>query len=135
MTLWIDSNNQLHDDMDGTALSLPSWPQGMTQATPAQITAITNPPPTQAQLIAQYETAVQAALDAYAVSMRYDSMLSMSTYVNSTNAQFKAESTAALAWRDAVWASAYATLAAVEAGTTPAPASVAAFLTTLPAHP
>jgi len=48
MTLWIDSNNQLHDDMDGAALSLPAWPQGMMQATTAQIAAL-NPAPTLAQ--------------------------------------------------------------------------------------
>jgi len=49
MTIWIDSNNVLHDDMDGQALSLPSWPQGMTQATQEQITAITTPPTLTAQ--------------------------------------------------------------------------------------
>lgn len=90
---------------------------------------------TPAQIEAQYNAAIQSMLDAYAQSMRYDSMLSMSTYVTSTNAQFKAEATAAVAWRDAVWASAYATLAAVQAGTQQMPASVQAFLSTMPAHP
>ena len=135
MTIWIDSNNTLHDDMDGAALTLPIWPQGMTQATPAQIAAITNPPLTQAQQLAIYNGAIQGVLDAYAVSKQYDNMNTMVGYVASTNAQFKSDATAAIAWRDAVWTSAYATLAAVEAGTTPAPASVSAFLATLPAHP
>ena len=40
MTLWIDTGNNLHDDANGAALSLPSWPQGMTIATPAQLAAI-----------------------------------------------------------------------------------------------
>jgi hypothetical protein len=40
MTLWIDTNNTFHDDANGAALSLPSWPQGMTIATPAQLAAI-----------------------------------------------------------------------------------------------
>ena len=135
MTLWIDSNNQLHDDMGGAALSLPAWPQGMTQATPAQIAAITNPPLSQAQQLAQYNAAIQGVLDAYAVTKQYDNMNSMVSYINSTNAQFKADATAANAWRDAVWASAYTTLAAVQAGTQPMPASVSDFLATLPAHP
>lgn len=39
MALWIDSNGNLHDDMDGEALSLAAWPQGMTLATPNQIAA------------------------------------------------------------------------------------------------
>ena len=135
MALWIDSKNTLHDDMNGEALSLPMWPQGMTLATPAQISAIQNPPLTQAKILAQYNAAIQGVLDAYAVTKQYDNMNTMASYANSTNAQFKAEALAAIAWRDAVWASAYATLAAVEDGTTPTPASVTAFLTTLPAHP
>lgn len=40
MALWKDSNNQIHDDMDGEALALPSWPQGMTQLTPAEANAL-----------------------------------------------------------------------------------------------
>lgn len=40
MTLWIDSNNQLHDDDNGAALSLPIWPKNLTIATPAQLAAI-----------------------------------------------------------------------------------------------
>jgi hypothetical protein len=43
MALWIDSNNQVHDDMDGAALALPSWPQGMS--------SYTMPTPTAAQLL------------------------------------------------------------------------------------
>ena len=55
MTIWIDSNNVLHDDMDGAALSLPSWPQGMKQATQEQITAATTPAPIPLPLLAQVE--------------------------------------------------------------------------------
>lgn len=57
MTLWVDTNNVLHDDMDGTALDLPAWPTGLTIATQAQIDAIQNPPPTLSQA-----QAVQTAL-------------------------------------------------------------------------
>lgn len=112
-------------------------PAGCIQITDAEAETITTAQNqlTPAQIEEQYHGAVQAMLDAYAQSMRYDSMISMSTYVNSTNAQFKAESTAALAWRDAVWASCYATLAAVQAGTKAMPASPEAFIATLPAAP
>jgi len=37
MALWIDENGNLHDDMDGEALSLPTWPKGMTKLTDAQV--------------------------------------------------------------------------------------------------
>lgn len=46
---WKDSNNQICDDMDGQALSLPSWPQGMTQITPLEADAILHPPLTPQQ--------------------------------------------------------------------------------------
>ena len=93
------------------------------------------PAPTEAEVVASYQAAVQNELDAYAVSMKYESILSMASYANSTNDQFKAEALAALAWRDNVWSSCYATLAAVQAGTQPMPVLVEAFVATLPAHP
>ena len=40
MALWQDSNGGLHDDMDGEALSLLNWPQGMTLLTNEQVAAI-----------------------------------------------------------------------------------------------
>lgn len=40
MTIWQDANGGLHDDMDGAALNLPDWPQGMTALTPAQVASI-----------------------------------------------------------------------------------------------
>ena len=111
-------------------------PAGSVEITAAQYATLSAPPaPTAAQIEAQYNFAIQGVLDAYAQSMRYDNMNTMVTYVYSTNAQFKAEATAAVAWRDSVWASAYATLAAVQAGTQPMPASVQAFIATLPVHP
>jgi hypothetical protein len=58
MTLWIDTNNTLHDDMDGAALTLPSWPTGMTQATAEQIAAVQNPAPTAAQVKAQIQSQI-----------------------------------------------------------------------------
>lgn len=33
MGLWKTANNEIHDDMDGAALSLPNWPRDMTQIT------------------------------------------------------------------------------------------------------
>jgi hypothetical protein len=90
--------------------------------------------PTFAQQVSAYEAAVQKVLDDYAALMRYESILSMASYVNSTNSQFKSEATAAIAWRDTVWASCYATLAAVQAGTQAMPSSITVFLATLPAH-
>ena len=41
MTTWQNPADQsLHDDMNGAALLLPSWPSGMTQLTDAQVATI-----------------------------------------------------------------------------------------------
>lgn len=58
MAIWQDKNGGLHDDMDGAALSLPSWPQGMTELTAAQVTAL------QAPTLAQAQAAQSATLSA-----------------------------------------------------------------------
>ena len=76
MTLWIDSNNQLHDDMDGEALTLPIWPKGMTIATQAQIdaqlaaytVAIASPAPDPIAVLQQQVADLQAQLAAVAAS-------------------------------------------------------------------
>jgi hypothetical protein len=63
MALWIDSNNQVHDDMDGTALSLPSWPKGMshyTMAAPTAAELLAAAQQTQLAIIdSAYDTAIQ----------------------------------------------------------------------------
>ncbi len=43
MALWKDVNGNLHDDMDGEALSLPNWPQGAIELT-AEEAAIAQQP-------------------------------------------------------------------------------------------
>jgi hypothetical protein len=43
MTLYITPDNKLHDDADGYALTLPSWPQDARLATQEEIEAILNP--------------------------------------------------------------------------------------------
>src|ERR1035437_336659 len=40
MAIYQESNGALHDDMDGTAQSLPAWPQGMTLLTDAEVATI-----------------------------------------------------------------------------------------------
>lgn len=87
------------------------------------------PAPTKNQTIALYNIAAQAHLDAVAQSWGYDSMVSAVSYVNSTNAQYKAEAEALIAWRDAYWTEAYT----IEAGTLPATSD--AFIAELPAAP
>jgi hypothetical protein len=93
------------------------------------------PTPTVDQLLIDFENAVQSYLDSFAKTWRYESILSAATYVTSTITQFKNEAKALIAWRDQVWNSCYTTLEGVQAGTTPIPVSVDAFIATLPAAP
>ena len=91
--------------------------------------AVSPPAPTQAQIIASYESAAQNNLDTIAQSWGYNSIVSAISYLNSTNAQYKAEATALNEWRDAYWAEAYI----LEAETLPSTA--AEFVAALPAAP
>lgn len=43
MALWKDTNGNIHDDMDGQALLLPSFPSGLTQLTDEEVTELLTP--------------------------------------------------------------------------------------------
>lgn len=58
-----------------------------------------------AAVAAAVSRAVQAHIDATARSRQYDNGLSLASYDSSTNAAWKAEAIAFIAWRDSVWAS------------------------------
>lgn len=82
--------------------------------------------------VEDYKAAIVAHLDATAVSRLYDNAVSISTYVTSTNPQWAAEAAVFVAWRDVVWAYAYAELDKVMTGQREQP-SVAELLDELPA--
>jgi hypothetical protein len=82
--------------------------------------------------LSDYTGSIAAMMDAKAIDRRYDSALSLSTYLGSTNAQWAEEAQAFVAWRDQVWGYCYAELDKVQAGTRSQP-TVAEFLTELPA--
>lgn len=67
--------------------------------------------------VPDYVTAIQAMLDTKVQERRYYNILSACSYATSTNATFRAEAEACMAWRDEVWAKAYAVLDEVTAGT------------------
>lgn len=123
-------------EMDGSQDHL--IPADFVAATDAQVQAIQHPQPpapTLNQIIARFTDAVQAHLDAFAATWRYESILSAASYANSTVPQFKSEALALVAWRDQVWNACYIALAAVQAGTQSMPTSPTAFIATLPAIP
>lgn len=78
MSIWQDSNGGLHDDMGGAALTLPSWPQGMTKLTAAQAVALQNPPLT----LAQKQGIVWDAIKAFRDFKKFNGVLVSTKWIN-----------------------------------------------------
>lgn len=77
--------------------------------------------------------ATQQRLDDFAKTRGYDSILSACTYATSTVPKFATEGQYCVIQRDATWATLYAMLAEVEAGTRPMPSGYADIEAELPA--
>lgn len=78
-----------------------------------------------------FENAIQAHVDAAPAARLFRDGVTLASYVASTNQQWAAEAQAFVAWRDAVWAYAYAELDKVLTGQRPQP-TVAEFIAELP---
>lgn len=115
---WINSQGQIYE---GDCVP------GDTAATAEQIDAAT-----QAALEPTIIAAVQSLLDTTAQSKGYDNIISACSYAAQAVGQpFQAEGAAFLAWRSAVWSTAYSMLAQVSAGTLSMP-TVAQSLALIP---
>ena len=80
------------------------------------------------------EQKVQQYLDQKAQAKGYDSAASCISYLNSSNATWKADAIAMNTWRDDVWNFCFTNEASVKAGTTPLPTSTQ-LIAALPAAP
>ena len=63
--------------------------------------------PTQAEIVAQLESAIQNYIDSKAQAKGYDSANSCISYLNSSIPTWKADAVAMNTWRDSVWKAAY----------------------------
>lgn len=68
------------------------------------------------EVMREYTDALQLFLDKKARERQYDNAISLATYTSSTNAQWKAEADAFVAWRDAVYVYALSVLDSVQQG-------------------
>ena len=97
------------------------------EATGNTIPAHEPPPPS----IDDYKEAIQRRVDETASARNYKDGVSLASYVASTNRTWASEAEAFVAWRDAVWAYAYAEMDRVLNAERPQP-SVAELLAELP---
>ena len=90
MSIWQNpADGTLHDDMDGAALALASWTQGMTQLTDEQALALQNPAPTATQLAAQARAQRNSYLDQLQpLYVRHKSQTDLGMAPTLTSAQF-----------------------------------------------
>lgn len=95
------------------------------------ITAEAKAAKAQAELMASFQAATQTHVDAAAVAKLYNDGNALASYVNSSVPQWALEAQAFVAWRDAVWAHAYAELDKVQTGQRPVP-TIEEFLAELP---
>lgn len=106
-----------------------SGKQTVRPYTAGEIAALAPRPPT----LDEVRAAIAAHVEATARSRHYDSATSCASYVTSTVPAWAAEARAFVAWRDAVWAFAFAQMTAVQQGLVAAPATTQALLDALPA--
>lgn len=83
-------------------------------------------------LIPQYTAAVQAWLDSTAQANGYDSMATCVSYHYSSVAQWSADASAGIAWRDAVWQAGFAWAEAAQASIPDPIPSIDEFIAQLP---
>ena len=95
-------------------------------------TASKPPVPTTEDMVEAFRAAIQSHVDTVATSRRYDSAVSLASYVASNNPVWAAEAQAFVVWRDAVWVYAYAALDKVLNGQRLQP-GVVEFISELPA--
>ncbi|ACI57417.1 hypothetical protein Rleg2_4155 [Rhizobium leguminosarum bv. trifolii WSM2304] len=95
-----------------------------------EVQALINPKRTLG--LADYAAAVQAHVDAVAMSREFHDGVTAATYLTSTIPRWKADAEAFVAWRDQVWAYSYGELDKVKNGQRLQP-TINAFINELPA--
>jgi hypothetical protein len=96
------------------------------------VVATPDPAAVSAAVVADYQRAIEAHVEAGAAQRGYSSSPSCAGYVASTVPKWKAEALAFIAWRDAVWVYVYNALNKVKKGERPVP-TVPGLIAELPA--
>ena len=134
MRYFKDGQNQVHGFDETIESQLPLIENAITGGW-EEITGSWPPPPTAEQFLSSCEAGIQIALDTFAQSWGYDSVLSAASYVNSSVDIFKREAAALIGWRDAVWLWANNIVQGVKSGQTQMPSSVELVVDAMPTPP
>lgn len=102
-----------YDDAIETESAAPGW---LWDGEAFSAPVVETPPPTLESLIEQTKARISAWLDEVVQAKGYDNIVSCASYATSTDATFKAEAEAAIAWRDAVYRAGYQILADIPDG-------------------
>lgn len=129
---WAVDNGRIErvGEADELIKSLPDWAVKAEALWQERHDAVMNPPimpPT----VNDFVSAIKQKFDTVAQEKQFDGQISIATYVTSLNPQWKAESDAFIAWRDAVWEYAYKEFSKFQSGELTMP-SIADFLAELP---
>lgn len=108
-------------------------PGGVLNETFETVTFASTEPALYSALIESIKIEVQARLDKFARERAYDNMVSCITYRDSAVNQFRDDANRCITIRDTTWATLYAYLAQVQAGTQPVPKNRSYFMSLLPA--
>jgi hypothetical protein len=108
-------------------------PGGVLNDTFESVTAGNVEPALYTAFIESIKVEVQAKLDKFAQERGYDDMVSCITYRDSAVNQFRNDANRCITIRDNTWATLYAYLAEVQAGTKPVPKNRTYFMSLLPA--
>jgi hypothetical protein len=124
------------DKIPGTAIKISDdlWQAWLSDRDQRLVNGVLVAIPPQAPTQADYTAAIQSRVDAVAQAKNYDNGVSLASYKDSTNADWAAEATSFIAWRDDVWGYANAQLALVLSGQRTQP-TVDALVGELPAPP
>lgn len=108
-------------------------PGGVLNDTFESVTFASTEPALYTALIESIKLEVQDRLDKFAQERAYDNMVSCITYRDSAVNQFRNDANRCITIRDTTWATLYAYLAEVEAGTKPVPKNRSYLMSLLPA--
>lgn len=110
----------IRDDGDGQFIT--HWNEALYGPQPTEQELLDQIPDLQlAYLQKQVEAAIRELVEAKPLERGYDNLITLTSYTTSSNAQWKSEADAFIAWRDSVFAYAYQTLADVQAELIPLP--------------